>query len=89
MSATFPKDPNAVLDYAFDWTAWLAAGETITTATITATGVTVDSQSEASGVVTVWLSGGVVGVFGSVTCEIATTGGRTDDRTIRLTIQDR
>ena len=57
---TFIKDPQAVLDFKFDWAAltngsgnsdWLAAGETIITRTITvspsvaATGLIVDSSS--------------------------------------------
>ena len=57
---TFIKDPNAVLDYKFDWAPltngtgssnWLQVAETISTATITispsvaTTGLTKDSQS--------------------------------------------
>jgi len=57
---TYIKDPEAVLDWKFDWAAltngsgksnWLAAAETITTKTITispavaATGLTADSSS--------------------------------------------
>jgi hypothetical protein len=30
------KDPDAVLDYVFDWSSWLAEGETITAAEVTA-----------------------------------------------------
>ena len=55
MPNTFSKDPDAVLDYKFDWAAstngsgasdWLADGETISSHTITATtGLTVDSSS--------------------------------------------
>ena len=57
------KDPSAVLDYVFDWTEWLATGETITDHTITAdTGITVDSSTEDAGKVTVWLSGGTAGI---------------------------
>ena len=58
------KDPSAVLDYVFDWTEWLATGETIADYTITAdTGITVDSSTKTTGKVTiVWLSGGTAGI---------------------------
>lgn len=84
------KDPSAVLDYVFDWTEWLATGETITDHTITAdTGITVDSDSESDGVVTVWLSGGTAGINYKVACLITTSAGRTDERTIWIKVMNR
>jgi len=84
------KDPSAVLDYAFDWTEWLATGETITDHTITAdTGITVDSSTEDDGIVTVWLSGGTAGINYKVACLITTSAGRTDERTIWITVRER
>ena len=84
------KDPSAVLDYVFDWTGWLATGETITDHTITAdTGITVDSSAESDGKVTVWLSGGTAGQNYKVACLIATSGGRIDERTIWIKVTDR
>ena len=84
------KDPSAVLDYAFDWTEWLATGETITDHTITAdTGITVDSSTESDGKVTVWLSGGTAGINYKVACLITTSAGRTDERTIWIKVVDR
>ena len=84
------KDPSAVLDWAFDWTAWLATGETITDHTITAdTGITVDSSTELDGKVTVWLSGGTAGEWYEIACLITTSAGRTDERTISIQIQER
>ena len=51
----FYKGPDAVLEYVFDWaTSWLGGSETISDYTIDADdGITVDSESESSGVVTV------------------------------------
>ena len=73
----------------FDWSAWLAASETVTTKTITpSAGITVNSSTEAAGVVTVWVSGGVVGAQ-TVACKITTNAGRTDERTITLVVTDR
>lgn len=84
------KDPSAVLDFAFDWTGWLAAGETIVGHTITAdTGITVDSSTESDGKVTVWLSGGTAGINYKVACLITTTAGRTDERTLWIRVVDR
>ena len=84
------KDPSAVLDYVFDWTEWLATGETITDHTITAdTGITVDSSTEDAGKVTVWLSGGTAGINYKVACLITTSAGRTDERTIWIKVVER
>ena len=84
------KDPSAVLDYMFDWTEWLATGETITDHTITAdTGITVDSSTESDGKVIVWLSGGTAGINYKVACLITTSAGRTDERTIWIKVVER
>ena len=84
------KDPSAVLDWMFDWSDWLASGETITNHTITAdTGITVDSWTEDDGKVTVWLSGGTAGINYKVACKITTTAGRTDERTIWIKVVER
>ena len=84
------KDPSAVLDYVFDWTGWLATGETIANYTITAdTGITDDSSTEDAGKVTVWLSGGTAGINYKVACLITTSAGRTDERTIWIKVVDR
>jgi hypothetical protein len=92
------KDPSAVLDYVFDWTEWLATGETIAVdsetgkklITITAdTGITVDSSTEDDGKVTVWLSGGTAGTTYRVECLITTSVGRTDERSLWITVQER
>ena len=92
------KDPSAVLDYAFDWTGWLAAGETIAVdsetgeklITITAdTGITVDSSTESDGKIIVWLSGGTAGINYKVACKITTSAGRTDERTIWIKVTNR
>ena len=78
-----PKDPAAILDYVFDWTDWLDAGDTISSQTITvAAGLTKDSDSESSGIVTIWLSGGTADTDYIVACEIVTNLGRTEERSI-------
>ena len=84
------KDPSAVLDWAFDWTDWLATSETIANHTITAdTGLKVDSSAENNGKITVWLSGGTAGQNYKVACKITTSAGRTDERTIWIKVVER
>lgn len=86
----FPKTPEAVLDYAFDWSDWLESTETISSHTVAVeVGLTKDSDSESGGVVTVWLSGGTDGEIYIVTCEITTSMSRTEERNIVIRCGDR
>jgi len=90
---TFRKDPDAVLDYSFDWSEYLEAGdsaETIATSTFTVdTGLTKDSDSKDDTTTTVWLSGGTAGETYEVRNEIVTGDGRTDVRTIKIAVEVR
>ena len=97
----FLKDPDAVLDYKFDWKAltngsgtsdWLQAGETISSHTIDEdTGITVVSSapSDTNTSVTAWLSGGTAEVDYAVRCEIVTSSARTDERTMTIQVRER
>lgn len=86
----FHKDPSAVLDYVFDWSEWLATGETISSHVVTVpTGITKDSDSEADGKVTVWLSSGTDDTCYTVACKIVTSAGRTDERSIDIRVINR
>lgn len=101
MPSQFEKDPAAVLDYKFDWKSltngsglsdWLATGETISTKTVTAdTGITKvsDSLTDTNTSVTVWLSGGTAGQSYKVVCQIVTSDGRTDERTMVIKVRSR
>lgn len=90
MPTSYTKDPQATLDYLFDWSGWLATGETITASTMTATtGITVQSASFTTTTATVWLAGGTLGTAYQVTNHVTTNAGRQDDRTITITIRDR
>ena len=101
LDTKYLKDPDAVLDYMFNWkplthgvagatSDWLASGETIISHTITAeTGIVVDSSTESAGKVTVWLSGGTAGENYKVACLIETSAGRTDERTIWIKVVER
>ena len=100
---TYVKDPQAELDYKFDWAPltneapgavsdWLASGETIESYTLTiAGGITnvSDSRTDSNTSVTVWLSGGSAGREYRVTCHIVTSAWREDDRTIVVKVRQR
>lgn len=88
--ATFTKDPDAVLDYQIDWTAWLTGGETITTSTWTLpTGITRNSDNHTTTMTTIWLSGGTAGTKYALVNRIVTSAARTDDRTITISVKER
>ena len=95
-----PKDPDAVLDYVFDWKAktngtgdsdWLQSSEIIADFTVTPTdGVTVDLSELINGntAVRVWLSGGTPRSVQKVACKVTTNNGipRTDEKVGHLDI---
>ncbi len=92
--SSFVKDPQSELDWVFDWSSWLASGETITGHTITAdAGITVAPSGKPTtldaGKVTVWLAGGTLDQRYSIACRVTTNAGRTDERTIRVTVLQR
>ena len=92
MTSLFYKDPDAVLDYKFDWSTWLPTGDTISTKTVTTeSGITKDSDSitDSSTSVTVWLSGGEANSSYQITCAIVTADGREDDRSMLISIRER
>lgn len=82
---TYPKDPQAVLDYGWDWSEWLPDGDTITASTWTVpTGITKDSDSHDDTTTTIWLRGCTVGTEYELVNHIVTADGREDDRTLRI-----
>lgn len=96
MPTRFKHDPDATLDYAVDWTSWLASGETISSVSWTVpAGVTEESapggwsEPDANNKRTVWISGGTAGTDYTVACEITTSVGRVDERSIILEAQER
>ena len=84
---TYPLDPDADLDFGFDWNEddWLQVGETIVTsnwAADPATGITLHNESESDGITVVWLKEIVAGVTHRITNSIVTSSSppRKDDR---------
>ena len=88
--SSYIKDPQSVLDFVVDWSAWLAVGETITASTVVATtGITVQSATFTTTTATYWLAGGTLGASYTITNHITTSAGRQDDRTDTVTIRNR
>ena len=78
------KDPDAILDYAFNWALWLGTDVISTSTWILDTGLTKVSDTNTSTLATVWISGGTAGATYNITNRITTAGGRTEDRSPSL-----
>lgn len=87
---TFIKDPDAVLDYSIEWSKWLD-GDQIQESEWFVSDQEVEASEESNTATrsTVWLAGGIVGQSYTVTNRIATFGGRPDDRSFVIQVQDR
>lgn len=84
------RDPDSVLDYVADWSAWLEAGETIVTSSwIVPTGIVMGPDTHDGTTATIWLSGGTNGTDYRITNRVVTTAGRTDDRSITIKVRQR
>lgn len=89
-TADWVKDPDAVLDWRWDWSQWLQSGEQIIDSEIVVSpGLTLDSHSHTLASATAWLSGGSAGVPYLVTNRITTNQGRIDDRSITIRVTNR
>jgi len=90
-SLMWDKDPQAQLDYSFEWADWLAdiSGDSLANMYVTKSdGVQVTAQGIRGSVSAFMVKGGEPGTVDSVTVRIATALGRIDERTIRLRIRD-
>lgn len=90
ISDEFRKNPGDVLDYSFDWSQWLTNGDTIASSTMTvtstATDITLASSTFSATYATVWVSGGTIPNYYTITNTITTVGGRTRARSIRIIV---
>lgn len=92
--ATYIKDPQAKLDYGFDWSEWLEVGETITTSTWSITlapdaVLTVSSSTHDDTTTTIWAQAGTVNNDYKITNHVISSAGREDDRTHLLKVRER
>lgn len=82
------KDPSDVLDYTIDYSA-LLDGDTIASSVWSVdAGITIDSDTNTTTNATVWVSGGTSGNVYTFTNTITTAGGRTFERSARLTVKN-
>lgn len=96
-----PKDPEAKLDYIFDWapaknnrglTDWLREGETIASHTVVVPeGIdkVSDSIIDDNTAVVVWIEGGTTGESYLIRCSITTNQDREDTRSASILIEER
>lgn len=85
----YPLRPGAKLDFAFDWTDWLPAGDSLASYTVAAgPGLTMTADSRAGAVVTAWLewSAPAPGPAARswLDCDVVTAAGRSDVRRIEI-----
>ena len=89
---TYTKDPDARLDYPFNWAQWLPFGDVLASAEyVVDPGLTLSSfppPSLSDTVATPFLEGGTVGQTYEVVCRITTAEGRIEDSTIAIYIAD-
>lgn len=86
---TFTKDPDAILDYAVDWSRWLAGDTIAASVWIVPAGLAKVSETNTATKAVVWLSGGSAGVAYTVTNRITTAAGRTEDRSFTIRVEER
>lgn len=87
----FKKDPDATLDYQFDWTEYLTpiSDSILSVVWTLSAGLTQVSQTFNATKAAIFVSGGVIDDTETIACKITTSGGRIDERTISLSIVNR
>jgi hypothetical protein len=88
------KDPQAVLDYAIDWSAEYLGEDSLAESGWTVEpdepgGVVVDGSDFDSGVATVKASGGIAGRLYKLINQVTMASGRIDQRSIVLRVEQR
>ena len=85
------KDANSTLMFGFDWSNWLNKnGEIITEFTLSTPpdGLIITNEGINGGLITFLASGGVFGKVYPVVCQIKTSAGQIDERTMLIRIED-
>jgi hypothetical protein len=89
MTKPYMKDPDAVLDYVWDWSQWLDGDIILSHNVFAQGGLTVNNTEKVGGTIKAWIKDGIEGIQYWVTCRVTTVGGRTDDRTIQILVRSR
>jgi hypothetical protein len=89
--AHFTKDPDGIIDYTVRWTSWLPSGDTISSSNWSLPAPEIVKVSESNDTVdaVIFLASGTVGTIYEVTNRIVTAGGRQNDQTISILIEDK
>lgn len=87
---THIKDPDATLDYGFDWSGELS-DDTISSSSwaVDVAGLAIETDSHDDTNTVVWVSGGTSGVNYRLTNSIQTADGRKDDRSKIISVVER
>lgn len=86
----FGKDPAGIIDYTVRWTSWLPSGDTISTSSWTVpAGIVKVSESNTTTDAVIFLASGTLGQIYEVTNRIVTAGGRQNDQTISILIEEK
>ncbi|MFZ5667201.1 MAG: hypothetical protein ACOY7L_18450 [Pseudomonadota bacterium] len=85
------KDPAATLDYAVDWSDWLAADETIEDYRVICEDddIEISTPVETAGVVRFQVGGGLAGADYYLTIEVSSSSGQIDQRTLLIPVRER
>lgn len=84
---TFEKSPASVLDYSFDWSEWLEAGQTIATSSWSYDpGLTIESDTNTTTKATAFISGGTEGNSYFVSNTVVTNDGLTVKRSFIIKV---
>ena len=86
----FTKDPDAIIDYTVRWSSWLPSGDTISSSNWTVpAGIVKVSEANTTIDAVIFLASGTVGIIYEVTNRIITAGGRQNDQTISILIEEK
>ena len=84
------KDPDSKLEYGFDWSSWLASGETVSTSVWTVpAGITASAESTGTDSTKLTLAGGTAGTNYTVANKVTTTTGQIVERSFVLMVEER
>lgn len=87
-NALDPKDPSARIDYQFSWVRYLKPGETIVSYTLDSyDGLVIDQETNDGQRITFFCAGGMDGEVYFPRCNIVTSLGRVDVRTMMIKVQ--
>ncbi len=85
MTHYYTQSPQELLDYSLDWSAALGT-ETIVASGWSASGVTLSNETFTSTTTTFWVTGGVAGSGYEILNTVTTSGGRTYQDSVTITM---